>query len=353
MRKILLLILSLTLVFSLSALLFSCGDEEDPNIQEPCTSHKDEDENGLCDVCGEVTIVIPEAPSAVSVVFTAKDQDGAIVPGVTFTFTEKGKNDATPIVKTCDSEGKMSVSLVPAVYRIQCDYNSDEIGYYFLDTTEIKVEASSTALDILLINNTPNGSASRPYPLYVDEENKISIPAGGSSYYIVYHAVNLVVSLEAEGVKVTYSGAEYLPDSEGKLSFALLGVDSNSTETFMIENLGDQALELNVMVTPKEGTLGNPYTVEALDVEIIKSGLTSDDVVYYAYVASFTGTLTLTVTSEDSYAAMNSNSVQVSTFASGSNVISLEVSEGDRVVIDLATTVEEDATVSFILSAGN
>ena len=111
MRKILLLILSLALVFSLSALLFSCGDEEDPNIQEPCTSHKDEDENGLCDVCGEVTVVIPVTPSEVSVVFTAKDQDGVTGPGVTFTFTEKGKNDATPTVKVSDSDGKLTASV--------------------------------------------------------------------------------------------------------------------------------------------------------------------------------------------------------------------------------------------------
>ena len=99
MKKILYFILSVTLALSLSTFLFSCGGEEpeEPEIPGPCTEHKDEDENGICDVCKQITVEIPEAPSEVTVTFTAMDQDGLTVQGITFIFTDKGKVDATPV----------------------------------------------------------------------------------------------------------------------------------------------------------------------------------------------------------------------------------------------------------------
>ena len=347
MRKILLFILSITLVFTLSAFLFSCGDET--GDAEPCVTHKDEDENGICDVCKESVIEIPKAPEAVNVSFTVKDQDGVTVPSVTIIFTEKGKNDATPVNAVSGADGKFEIKLLPATYTIDCDYNMDEIGYYFLDTNEIKIEEGKGALDILLVNNNPNGTEARPYPLSVGD-NQITIPAGKAYNYIVYRAVNLIASIESAGIKVTYAGNEMLPDSENKINFAFNGTDTNSVEKLVIENTTSAELSLNVVINSAPGTLGNPYVVEELGVEVSKDGLTSNDMIYYSYTATFTGTLTLTVTSESTNAAMASNSKQVTTLGENSSTISFDVSEGDIVIIDIVSEVEENATVSFILT---
>ena len=350
MKRILYFILSITLVLSLSAFLFSCGEEEpeEPEILGPCTEHKDEDENGICDVCKEITVVIPAAPTEVTVEFTVKDHEGEIVPGVTVTFTEKGKNDATPISATGDAAGKFTAKLIPATYKLTCDYNSDEIGYYFLDTTELKVEATTTALDVVLVNNNPNGTEARPFPLSVGD-NEVTLPAGEAYYFVVYRAVNLIANIESAGIKVTYRGAEYLPDADNKMSFSFLGTDTNSVENLKIENVTDAEISFSVNVNSKLGTLGNPFVIESLGAEISKSGITSDDIIYFTYTATDTIKLVLTVTSDSTYATMLCNSVQVTTIGEGSNVISMEVNAGDVVVIDLATSIEENATISFIL----
>ena len=348
MRKILLFILSIALVFSLSAFLFACGDET--VSEEPCEIHKDEDENGICDVCKEVILEIPKGPEEVNVSFTVKDQDGVTVPSVKIAFVEKGKTDAVAVVGTSGTDGKFTAKLFTATYTLDCNYDVDSIGYYFLDTTEIKIEEGKTELDIILINNTPNGTEDRPYPLSVGD-NEITIPAGKSYHYIVYRAVNLIASIEASGIKVMYGDAQYTPDSENKINFAFNGTDTNSVENLVIENTTSEEITFNVAINSAPGTLGNPYTVEELGVEVSKDGITSKDIIYYSYTATFTGTLTLTVTSEGTNAAMASNYKQVTTISENSNVISLEVSEGDRVIIDLASAVEENAVISFILTA--
>ena len=194
MKKILLLILSLALVFSLSAVLFSCGGGgEEPKTPGACTVHKDKDDNGICDVCKQPTVELPEPPAEVSVSFTVKDQDGTVVSGVTFSFTEKGNAQATLVSATSDTSGKLIVKLLPATYTLDCDYNAEEIGYFFLETTEIKVEESTVALDILMENRTPNGTEARPFPIGVGD-NELTLPAGKAYYYVVYHAVDLLES---------------------------------------------------------------------------------------------------------------------------------------------------------------
>lgn len=351
MKKILYFILSIAFVLSLSSFLFSCGGEEpeEPEVPGPCTEHKDEDENGICDVCKQVTVEIPETPSEVTVSFTVKDQDGLTVPAITVTFTEKGKTDATPISATSGANGQFTADLLPATYKVECDYDFDVVGgYYYSDTSEVKVEKNTTSLDILLVNNTPNGSVDRPFSLSVGD-NEIKIPAKTTHNFIVYRAVNLIASIEGEGIKLCYNGTEYTPNAENKIEFSFLGTDFNSAEVFSIENLLDAEATCEMKINSKPGTYGNPYVIETLGAEISKSGLTSEDTVYYSYRATDTVRLVLTVTSENTHVAMQFGSHQVTTDSEGGNVISIEVNADDLLMINVSTTVKENATVSFVL----
>ena len=349
MKKILFFILSIALVLSLSLALFSCGEEEEPKIPGACNEHKDEDDNGICDVCKQETVVVPEQPTEVSVSFTVKDQDGLTVSGITVAFTEKGNASATPVTAVSGANGQFTVKLLPSTYAVDCDYDVSAVGYYYSDTTEVKVEKNTSALDILLINTTPNGSVDRPYPLSVGD-NRIIIPAGETLNFIVYRALNLIASIEAAGIKVTYGGAEYIPDSENKINFAFLGTDTNSVENLKIHNPTSAEISFNLVINSAPGTHGNPYIVEALGVEISKEDITSRDIVYYSYTATESGTLTLTVTSEETHAAMQCNSKQVTTASEDSSTISLDITAGDVVIIDLATSIEENARISFVLA---
>ena len=344
MKKIIALLLALTLVFSCGLLMTSCGDSTD----EPCTEHTDKDENGICDVCDEPLIKPEETPDPVNVTFTIKDQEGAVVPNVEITFTPRGAIDEEEAIAIVgDENGTLTASLIPGTYFLSADYDSS-VGYYFLATTEIKVEKTTASLEILMENTTPNGTEGRPFPLSSVEGNELVIPAGATQYFVVYRAVNLIADITASGVTVTYGGTDYTPDADNKISFSFLGTDTNSVETVVITNTSGVDETVLVEITSVPGTLGNPFEITELGGEISKN-VAAKSTVYFSYVATEAGTITLTVTSDATSAAMQNGSIQVSTTGEGSDVISIDVAAGDEVIIDASTSVSEDAVVTFTL----
>ena len=339
MKKLLILLLSLALLASCAIFMVSCGDD-------PCTEHTDADENGMCDVCNEA-MINPETPTELTVAFTLKDQDGAVVPGVEICFAPRGAVDAEGnVYATSGADGKCSAKLKTGTYRVSADYDVDEIGYYFLDTTEIKVTKDTAALDILMTNNNPNGTERRPYPLSVGD-NALTVPAGESVYYVIYRAVNLIANVTASGIKVEYKGAEYIPDQNNNITFSFTAADTNSVELIKITNTGASESGVDFAISSIPGSLGNPFVITALGEEIAKSGVNKDSTVYFTYTSTVSGTLVLTVTSDNTHAAMQNGSYQVSTASEDSMVISLTVAVGDEVVIDIGTASDVAATISF------
>ena len=267
----------------------------------------------------------------------------------TVIFSSKDDNSTDePVTGVSTDDGKLTVTLAIGSYFVLYDYDTSVLGYYISDTSEINVTKDTKALPLYLVNNNPDGSTDRPYALSVGE-NIIELPAGTAYHYIVYRAVKLFVTVEGEGVKVVYGENEYTPN-DGVIVFDLLGADTNSVEGFVIENTLDAETAVSVVINSVPGTSGNPLVIETLGEEISKGGLTSNDIVYYSYTATKSGTLTITVISEATAASMinSRNSVAVSTESEQTNVIELEVEEGDVIIIDFATTVKENATITFI-----
>ena len=344
MKKFIMLLLCISLIACCAAYMVSCGDDE-----ELCTVHTDNDENGMCDVCN-VSMINPNAPSAVSVTFTVKDQDGIAVPSITLTFSAYGALDnEEPVTVTSGTDGKCTVKLKPAKYHVSADYDVETVGYYTLQTPEVKIESSTSAVDILMENNTPNGTESRPYTLSVGN-NALSVPAGKSVYYILYRAVALVADVTASGVKIEYNGAEYTPDANNKINFAFIGEDFNSVANVKITNTGSQDASISFGINSVEGTLGNPHVISALGEQITNNEVAKGDTVYYSYTATKSGTLVLTVASADTSAAMQNNSYQVSTSSENSMTISLAVSAGDEVIINLTSSADENPELVFTVN---
>jgi len=347
MKKFLILLLALALVFSCAMLMVSCGDEE-----EPCTEHIDSDDNGICDRC-EASMIAPSGKTEVDVTLTVKDHEGAAVSGVTLTLTESGAiNGEGAVSAVSGTDGKCTLKLKTGVnYLVSADYNVDEIGYYSLTTTKVSIEESTTTLDIIMENKTPNGTESRPYNLSV-EENSLTVPAGESVYYILYRAFNLVANVSATDIKIEYEGAEYIPDANGKISFPFLGEDMNSVANVKITSTGSSDAAVSFVVEALPGTLGNPFKLGTGDLgeEISNTDQEKGETVYYSFKAETAGTLTLTVTSQDTHAAMQNNSYQISTTEAESLTISLEVAVGDEVMINLTSSAEENAVISFTVT---
>ncbi len=347
MKKLLSIILSLALLVSAMALMISCG-EETPD--SPCTEHVDSDSNGKCDNC-DADVSAPGANNGkVSVEFTVADDEGDTLEGITVMLMLANVDDAEIIQGTSGAGGKLTLSLATGKYSVMYDYDIDAIGYYFGDTTSVTVTADTTSIELKMIDNNPDGSADKPYTLSVGD-NELVIPAGASYTYIVYRAVNLFVDFEGSGIKITYGEETYTPDENGKISIKLLGVDTNSVETLVIENTTDAEATYNIAVNSAPGTSGNPYVIETLGEEI-RLAVATGDTVYYSYTATADGVFTITlVDNKTSVSIMNTrNSVTVNSAndaADGKIVITVKA--GDEIVIDCSTTASGDTVeIAFI-----
>lgn len=342
MKKLFMLLMGLTLAFGAAGLV-ACGDKENSNT--PCSQHVDVDGDSVCDTCGE-EIVAEE--KEVSVTFTVKDQYEERLANISVTF-KKGIYD-DPITAVSGADGTFTATLKTGTYKVSYDYDSETVGYYLTDTAQITVSANTTALDLYMENTTPNGTAGRGFPLSVGE-NEITIGANSSYHYIVYRAVNLYLEIVGENVKLSYKGETYTAE-DGRIFVPLLGTSTNSVETFIIENLAGEEQTFQVNVASAPGTQSNPLDL-VLNEDVTTKVLVSREEVYYTYTATAAGTLTIAVKSGNSYLSMINvrNSLNTNTNDDNDGVISLEVSEGDEIVILCSVLLTADATGSVTFNA--
>lgn len=352
MKKILLLILCFTLAAAMIFTMSACGDKnkgndtdvsgENDNNDACKDGHYDTDEDGVCDLCEA------EMPkNKANVTFTVKDQDGMLISGVKVTFTSK--TDAKNVVTTAASgnDGKIIAELKYGNYNVDYDYDVETVGYFLIDTYSVTVAEGTTAIDLKLINNTPNGTVARPYSL-VAGENAIELDAGKTDYFVVYHTVNLYIVIEGEGIEVTYNGEKKAPDEEGVITFDLIGEDTNSSAIISIENKNSAKVSVSATVDSKPGTQSHPVQITVLD-ELLSTENYTFDTVYFKYVATADGTFSVKLTSEKSSVRLqNGNQTADSTNDADENgVISIAVAADDTVVID-CTAIDENLTDNVV-----
>ena len=341
MKKLLMLLFSLTMIFATATVVSACDEEE---TETPCTEHVDEDSDGYCDVCDEeYEIVIKD----VNVTFTVKDLQENTLSGITV-FFKTGTEQAISAVSGAD--GKVSVTLKTLAYSVSYDYTSLGEGVYYLpETTSVTIADSTTALDLYLNNRTPNGSLDRPYALDFGD-NQITLPANTSYYYVVYRSSNYYVVVDGENIKVTYNKTEYTPDVQGKIAIQLLGASTNSVDTILLANTSDSEQTYSVNVSAAAGSQSNPYQL-TLDQDITTKALESNTSVYYAFTATQNGALTITLKSENSYITATNADSGESENTEENNTIVINVKEGQTVRIDCSVKTTGGQTASAVFSA--
>ena len=360
MKKIVILVLSLSLAL---CLLASCGCSEhiDADKDGKCDNcsaeveincngeHTDADSDNVCDVCEEILLEIPKE-TVVSVSFTLMDQDEVPLKGVDVYFY-KGSATTPAYTGKSDANGSFTTEILTGLYRVEYNINNSD-AYYLANTSSVTIIESSKNVKLSFTNTTPNGSVARPYAPGI-ETNEYTIAAGESANFIVYRAVNLFAEIQGAGIKVVYGESEYTPDENGKISFALLGEDTNSVERFVVENIGDSAAQVSITINSRPGTQGNPIVVESLETPVTAEGIVKDYMVYYRYIATEAGELSLTLSGESAYASMLNarNSRVTSTEEIAGNVIKLDVEAGDEILINVTVTKEGiQVDVSFTLA---
>lgn len=364
MRKILLLILCLALAASCLVLTACGGDTCTEHVdadnngkcdncgadveKAPCTEHTDADGDFLCDDCGAA--VLPKGPEEVEITFTVKDNEGDILAGVSVIFAHPENEEYNVTTAASDTNGKITAKLYTGTYSVFYDYDTDAIGYYFGDTNEITVSADTKTVDLVLIDNNPDGSTDKPFVLSAGENN-IVIPTGVSYNYIIYRAVNLYFNATgATGAKVIYNDTEYTADADGVIYFALLGQDTNSAEQLVIENTAAEEISFSIEINSAPGTYGNPLVIENVGTAITTDTIASGSTVYYTYTATFSGVFRVTIGTDGAYVSMANNNTYESvnsTEDAEDGVLVLEVNEGDVIMIDLSITSGEAREITF------
>jgi hypothetical protein len=194
LKKLITLLTSVCLLGGIAMAATACDGEE----QQSSNTGSSSVEDGMI----EYTIVIQK-------------EDGSPLSGVTVSL----KQDFDDIAEdTTDENGSVVFALEEGTYSVWTE-NLPELHY--LSNSTVTVSAENTSCVLTAIDNTPNGTFEKPFPLFpADQEwpngtRTLTIPASTGVYYNVIARGTLVV--ESQDATVTYKGQTYTA-VEGKVS---------------------------------------------------------------------------------------------------------------------------------------
>ena len=376
-KKILSMLL-LTLALVLTALLaVSCGGGDDGEGGEPCTKHVDANGDSKCDVCEEdytcpghrdansdgkcdvctaaytcpVHLDINEdgkcdnclAPyTQPKATYTAVivDEDGNAVSGVTVTVRDLEGDEVDSFVT--DSEGEGSLELSVGEYRVYFEGLAEmctiaEDGH-LMEITE------NSSVEYTVIDLTPDGSEDKPF--YISEEEMTFDFAAGETLHFQMRGESRTLSIEGESFKVSYDGEDYLPES-GALSVLLEGPESIYQVTaFTVTNTAATAVELDFVFTSLPGTQGNPYVAELGTLKT--ATVAKEGTVFYTVEITEAGYIVVTTEDDDAVITIqNRTKSTVTEYNPGAVTLYLAVAVGDDVLINVSSSADDVAEISF------
>ena len=287
----------------------------------------------------------------VDVSLSVLDQDGQKVTEATLTIlpTMEGGESAT---LSLDAEGKATVSLPEGEYTVRFDLLPE---YVLGPDTPLVVTAGMEPVVLSVTDNTPNGSEERPFVINEDSVT-VSVPAGATYHFTLFGGNNRTLTLEHADAEITYKDAVHTPDESGRIEVRMSTDTPRDPSFFALTNKGDAAAEFSIRILSDPGTMDNPIEIPALG-ELITAQVPTDGMVYYQWIATEAGVLTVTSPNEINNISLNNLSTsQVSNFTEGNTTETLEVSVGDVITVVVAVIggnkTEEYNTVTFTLTVG-
>ena len=338
LKRFLILALTLTLVLALAA----CGGEE----KDDCSNgHVDADENGICDRCTEL-LDLPDPETDPDFSVNIKDESGAPVANATVTVSDN--NGAVVAGGKTDANGNFKGTVAAGPYFISFDIDLD--GYIYVPGDYINIESGSdNAFSYTTIDNTPDGSAAKPFFLGLDESTH-TIPAG-ATYTFTIKGEKRTLVIENANVTVVYAGTSYTTTGE-KLEISVSGPsDANDPPTaFTVTNNSSEDQQVNLKFVSLLGSRQNPIAIEAGEHTV---PMTAGASIYYYFIATTNSSVTLTAGTEGNYFKIENfaNSL-VSNYTDGTvgSSITLEnVSAGDKIVIEISNTADDAIDMTFTI----
>ncbi len=340
------------LILAMSALLvlavFAACDSKEPeeSTTPPCTQHTDGNSDGKCDSCGaEVEaetcdhidtdgdniceICDGEIAEPVEFDITILDENKAPIQGITVIIDHEIQDTVTAVT---DENGRISATTLPEKYFLSFEGLPD--GWYIEGTGKtLNISEDNKSFKFTAIDNNPDGTEKKPY--FVGDDAVEKTFAAGTSYYYSAKGSSKYLIVNNENAKVTYDGAEYLPEG-GVIRVKIADTDTNSTTLFMVTNTASGENTIVVEFESLPGSQGNPFTAQ-LD-KLLSTTVPAETTHYYTWTATDSGFLVLESDTESNYIMMyDLTSSVVTGYTNGAKSVCLRVNKGDDVLIYVAS----------------
>ena len=251
MKKLLIILLSLVLIATVA--LVSCEKENSEETKNNATTNAATETE-------KVTEAETDAKDSASCTVSVKLDNGDSVSGAKFTLTLGEENYDL----VSGEDGTVKADLPAGTYSISYDYDSLPSGCYpYTETVEIA--ADTTEILLTIVDNNPNGTAEKPF--FISEDvTAVSVEAGGEVHYVYRGAAMRYLTIENEGVSVTYKDTEYKAEN-GKVT-VLITPQMGEMTSFFVKNNTDAKIETSMSLVSPEGSMENPYDFEGNSADI-------------------------------------------------------------------------------------
>lgn len=306
-----------------------------------CKEHIDANDDFLCDNCGDDFNDGIEVVTA-DVTFSVKLDDGTSLAGVGFYLTREEKD---PIRLETGADGKVTHTLEGGQYTIEYDYETIS-SFMSSDTYTVTVVENMAEVVITLSDNTPDGSAEKPF--YISEnETEISLEPGAELHFNYRGAATKYLTINNADLVVIYDGVEYTP-VDGVIEVTITPKEIGVSTAFVIKNISDSAVNEVMSFIAPLGSMENPYN---LNEEFECQTVPAEGTIYYKWTADKTGVIVLRVEDHtNNFVAITrilENDVPISASSAGDTHVYMPVSAGDVITITASTNSKEDVTVNF------
>ncbi len=308
-----------------------------------CKEHIDANDDFLCDNCGadfnDGIEVIYE-----NVSFSLQLGDKTPLANVGFSLT-KGE-DGEPIYLVTGTNGKVTHTLEAGRYTIEYDYETGISAYMSSDTYALTVTKGMGEVVITFNDNTPDGSAEKPF--YISEnETEITLEPGAELYFNYRGAATKYLTIESEELVVIYEDVEYTAVN-GVIEVTVTPKEIGISTVFVIKNISDGAVnEIMTFLAPL-GSIDNPYDLNENDE---CQTVPAEGTIYYKWTA-YEDMMLVIFVPDHRYNSIGitkvlENDVPISSSSAGEQFVYMPVFKNEVITISVSTNKKEDTVVEF------
>ncbi len=334
------LIMLLCMLVATSVALAACQPGASPS-STACAAHTDVNNDGLCDNCGiQVGFQVNSTSSAgnVQVSFSVFNDFQVPMTGAKITATDRYTDEV--FTATVGEDGTVTMDLPESDYSVGLE---DLPENHVAGFKTVSVVPDMEVITFTVIDNTPDGSQSRPYFIGADAVAK-DFGADASLYFTMRFGWGRALIIDNANVEVTIKGEKFEPDANGRVEIRIDDAVENEHVLVYVTNKGD-AQNLNLQPLSDPGTLENPLELElGKDMTAqVKEGHT----LTYSWTATADGTVT--VGSDNANGSLqitnkeNSRATGFTNTEDRGSSVSMEVKAGDEISVEVTVLKATDA----------